>query len=62
MTVANEAEQAANRELMLNHIIDAPREIVFKAWTDPELLDNGSHRCLGPHLSQKSTLGKVAWI
>jgi uncharacterized protein YndB with AHSA1/START domain len=27
-----------NRELVLNRIINAPREMVFKAWTDPELL------------------------
>jgi uncharacterized protein YndB with AHSA1/START domain len=28
----------ADRELVLSRIIDAPREKVFKAWTDPELL------------------------
>jgi uncharacterized protein YndB with AHSA1/START domain len=39
MTAANEAEQAANRELVLIRIIDAPCEKVFKAWTDPELLE-----------------------
>ena len=27
-----------NRELILTRIIDAPRERVFKAWTDPDLL------------------------
>ena len=34
------AESATNtsRELSLSRIIDAPREKVFKAWTDPELL------------------------
>jgi len=26
------------RELVLTRLIDAPREKVFKAWTDPELL------------------------
>jgi uncharacterized protein YndB with AHSA1/START domain len=28
----------AERELVISRIIDAPREKVFKAWTDPELL------------------------
>ncbi len=28
----------SDRELVLTRIIDAPRERVFKAWTDPELL------------------------
>ncbi len=27
-----------NRELVITRVIDAPREIVFKAWTDPEIL------------------------
>jgi uncharacterized protein YndB with AHSA1/START domain len=29
---------ASDRELVLARIIDAPREKVFRAWTDPELL------------------------
>ncbi|RJG03441.1 SRPBCC family protein [Noviherbaspirillum sedimenti] len=37
MTTKNE-NIAANRELVLTRIIDAPREKVFRAWTDPELL------------------------
>lgn len=28
----------SDRELVLNRIIDAPREAVYKAWTTPELL------------------------
>src|SRR5690349_5989265 len=28
----------SNRELVLTRIIDAPREKVFQAWTDPEIL------------------------
>jgi len=32
------ASKVSNRELVLTRIIDAPREKVFKAWTDPELL------------------------
>ena len=27
---------AGNRELVLTRILDAPRELVFKAWTDPK--------------------------
>jgi len=32
------AATASDRELVITRIIDAPRERVFKAWTDPELL------------------------
>jgi uncharacterized protein YndB with AHSA1/START domain len=32
------ASKVSNRELVLTRIIDAPREKVFKAWNDPELL------------------------
>jgi uncharacterized protein YndB with AHSA1/START domain len=27
---------AANRELVITRVFDAPRDIVFKAWTDPQ--------------------------
>lgn len=30
------AVQAAEREITISRIFDAPREVVFKAWTDPE--------------------------
>jgi uncharacterized protein YndB with AHSA1/START domain len=33
-----ESSPTANRELSLTRIIDAPRDKVFKAWTDAELL------------------------
>lgn len=33
-----EAAPMSDRELVLTRIIDAPREKVFRAWTDPELL------------------------
>jgi uncharacterized protein YndB with AHSA1/START domain len=33
-----EAASTADRELVLTRIIDAPREKLFRAWTDPELL------------------------
>jgi uncharacterized protein YndB with AHSA1/START domain len=38
MTTTNKTTPASDRELVLTRIIDAPREKVFKAWTDPELL------------------------
>ena len=31
-------EPAADRELVLTRLIDAPREKLFRAWTDPELI------------------------
>jgi uncharacterized protein YndB with AHSA1/START domain len=33
-----EAAPTSDRELVLTRVIDAPREKVFRAWTDPELL------------------------
>jgi uncharacterized protein YndB with AHSA1/START domain len=38
MCTTAEAAPIADRELVLTRIIDAPREKVFRAWTDPELL------------------------
>jgi uncharacterized protein YndB with AHSA1/START domain len=38
MTAGAETVPTAERELVLTRIIDAPREKVFRAWTDPELL------------------------
>lgn len=38
MTAASNTITSADRELVLERIIDAPRERVFRAWTDPELL------------------------
>lgn len=36
--MAAENSSIADRELLLTRIIDAPREKVFRAWTEPELL------------------------
>lgn len=33
-----EFEKLIEREIVLSRVIDAPRELVFKAWTDPEHL------------------------
>ena len=38
MTTEAKAATTSDRELVLTRIINAPREKVFKAWTDPELL------------------------
>jgi uncharacterized protein YndB with AHSA1/START domain len=38
MPTTIETAPASDRELVLTRIIDAPREKLFRAWTDPELL------------------------
>ena len=38
MTTPVTASAASERELELTRVIDAPRENVFRAWTEPELL------------------------
>jgi uncharacterized protein YndB with AHSA1/START domain len=38
MPPQTEAASIADRELVLTRIIDAPREKVYRAWTDPALL------------------------
>lgn len=38
MPPQTEAAPSADRELVLTRIIDAPREKLFRAWTDPALL------------------------
>lgn len=38
MTATHDAAPTSDRELVLTRLIDAPREKLFKAWTDPELL------------------------
>lgn len=34
------SQWALDREIVLSRVIDAPRDIVFSAWTDPEHLPN----------------------
>jgi len=41
MTRPAEAAPTSDRELVLTRIINAPREKVFRAWTDPQLLSSG---------------------
>ncbi len=38
-------ESTSDRELVITRVFDAPRELVFKAWTDPEHVANW----WGPH-------------
>jgi uncharacterized protein YndB with AHSA1/START domain len=38
MTEAEQPHAGTEHELTLTRMIDAPRELVFRAWTDPELL------------------------
>ena len=33
--------ETTDRELVITRLINAPRELVFKAWTDPNMLCNG---------------------
>ncbi len=35
-TVKETIRESANREILITRIIDAPRELVFKAWIDPK--------------------------
>jgi uncharacterized protein YndB with AHSA1/START domain len=37
-TETKPTESTASRELVLTRLIDAPREKLFKAWTDPDLI------------------------
>ena len=32
------ARESAEHQLRITRVFDAPREVVFKAWTDPQLL------------------------
>ena len=38
MTATTEAGRAADRELVVTRVLDAPRALVFEAWTDPARL------------------------
>ncbi len=38
MTTTADARPPTDRELVLTRLIDAPREELFRAWTDPDLL------------------------
>src|SRR5215813_3735729 len=38
MTAPDKSSPTLDRELILTRMIDAPRDKVFRAWTEPELL------------------------
>ncbi len=38
MTSREEATAASDRTIVVTRVFDAPRELVFRAWTDPELM------------------------
>ena len=38
------AADLSQRELTIARIFDAPRELLFKAWTDPKQVDSGGVR------------------
>lgn len=38
MTASTESNPIGDRDLLLTRLIDAPRDKVFRAWTEPELL------------------------
>ena len=35
---SNVVTNAADREVLITRVFDAPRSLVFKAWTDPAML------------------------
>ena len=37
MKAASDASAPSDRELLITRVFDAPRELVWKAWTDPHL-------------------------
>jgi uncharacterized protein YndB with AHSA1/START domain len=41
----NDVTSTADREMVITRIVDAPRELVWKAWTDPKLIA----QWWGPH-------------
>ena len=46
-------------DLVLERVIDVPRELVWAAWTQPEQLNNGFAHCRGKQLSAKLTCAQV---
>lgn len=50
---------SADRELMLTRLIDAPREKVYRAWTDPNLLKQWFAPYPTPRRQPSSTCGRA---
>lgn len=36
MSIVNDVQPSSERELVIDRVFDAPRELVFKMWTDPK--------------------------
>jgi uncharacterized protein YndB with AHSA1/START domain len=54
------ATQPTHRELVITRIFDAPREFVFKAWTDRSACSAGGGRRASPTPYAKWTCGRAA--
>jgi uncharacterized protein YndB with AHSA1/START domain len=52
-TIEHPGAKAGERELVITRVFDAPRELVWKAWTEPELLKKwwGPKDFTVPHIS-----------
>ena len=48
-TKASPAENLADREIVITRVFDAPRELIWNAWTDPNKLCDGGGRGLHDH-------------
>jgi uncharacterized circularly permuted ATP-grasp superfamily protein len=54
-----DTQWALEREIVLSRVFDAPRELVFEAWTDPE----GLAQWFGPRASsRRRTRSMCAWV
>jgi uncharacterized protein YndB with AHSA1/START domain len=49
MTAASQNSPLAERELTITRVFDAPRALVFEAWTDPNHLAQWGHLSLLLH-------------
>lgn len=41
MANINDQKSTADREIVITRILNAPKELVFDVWTDPNTLTNG---------------------
>lgn len=64
MITKADAKPSAERELTITRIIDAPRELVFKAWTDPKHLAQwwGPKGFTNPVCEVDARPGGALWI
>jgi len=47
-------------ELVLTRLIDAPKEKLFRCWTEPKLMKQCSPRCPGPSPTPRWTCAPAA--